>query len=164
MPFDVRASLSAVIALGCVAMVACGSPPDAAAPTPGAAPASSSAPPATEAAPAENTGPAAGTEPAGDAPPGASKLGAPGATCGGIAGFRCGEGLFCDFPIEAHCGAADQTGTCQPTPGACTREYRPVCGCDDRTYPTECLAHANGVSIARAGECKEPSNNLSGSH
>jgi hypothetical protein len=162
MPFDVGASLSAVIALGFVAAVACGSPPDAAAPASSPPPStvspSTSAPPAASAAPVEATGPAAGTQPSGGAPPGAAKLGAPGATCGGIAGFRCGAGLFCDFPLEAHCGAADQTGTCQPTPGACTREYRPVCGCDDRTYPTECLAHASGVSVARVGECKEPSN------
>jgi len=80
--------------------------------------------------------------------------------CGGIAGFRCGDGLFCDFPLEAHCGAADQTGTCQPTPGACTRIYKPVCGCDDHTYPTECVAHASGVSVAHEGECKESSNKL----
>jgi len=73
--------------------------------------------------------------------------------CGGIAGFRCGDGLFCDFPTEAHCGAADQTGTCQPKPGACTRIYKPVCGCDDRTYPTACVAKAAGISVATEGEC-----------
>jgi hypothetical protein len=74
--------------------------------------------------------------------------------CGGIAGFRCGENLFCDFPPEAHCGAADQTGTCQPTPG-CRMENAPVCGCDDRTYPSACIAHAAGISVARDGACSK---------
>jgi len=163
MPVVARSHQSVVAfvftALGSGWVVACGHPPDAAAPASNVtAPSTSSASPPSVPAAAEATAPAAGTQPASDDPPGDAKLGAPGATCGGIAGLRCGDGLFCDFPPEAHCGAADQTGTCQPTPGACTRIYKPVCGCDDRTYPTECVAHAGGVSVAHEGECKEPSN------
>ena len=156
LPFP-RCSLSLAIVAGALSSVACGHPPDAAAPVSSpapttAAPASSVAPEAPAPSGASAT-PAAGTLPAGDSPPGAGTPGAPGAMCGGIAGFRCGDGLFCDFPPEAHCGAADQTGTCQPKPGACTRIYKPVCGCDDRTYPTDCVAHSAGVSVATEGEC-----------
>jgi len=78
-----------------------------------------------------------------------------GETCGGLTGLPCGDGEFCNFPEEAQCGAADQTGTCEEIPQVCTREFNPVCGCDDTTYGNPCEAAANGVSIAHAGECED---------
>ncbi|MBU1849548.1 MAG: hypothetical protein KKH40_02365, partial [Nanoarchaeota archaeon] len=38
-------------------------------------------------------------------------------------------------------------------PLACTREYRPVCGVDEKTYPNACTA--GNITIAYEGECKE---------
>lgn len=73
--------------------------------------------------------------------------------CGGIAGFGCAPGLYCDFPIDAHCGAADQAGTCKPKPEMCTEQYDPVCGCDDKTYGNACVAASQGISISAKGEC-----------
>lgn len=73
--------------------------------------------------------------------------------CGGIAGFGCGAGLYCAFPVEAHCGAADQSGVCKPLPQMCTEQYQPVCACNDKTYPNECQAARAGVSVAKLGEC-----------
>jgi len=157
MPSPLRRLPSSFRALALVVSgVACAHSPDAASPATPPAPSTPAPSAPASAAPAAATSPAAGTVPAEDPLAAGRKPGPPGATCGGLAGLSCADGLFCDFPLEAHCGAADQTGTCQPKPGACTRIFKPVCGCDDRTYPTECVAHAAGISVAKEGECPKP--------
>lgn len=82
---------------------------------------------------------------------------APGETggmCGGIAGFQCGaEGDYCAMEPGACKKIADAAGVCKAQPKFCTREYRPVCGCDGETYPNACDAAYNGVSVAYEGVC-----------
>ena len=36
---------------------------------------------------------------------------------------------------------------------ACTKEYRPVCGCDGITHANPCIAEANGVTKWTEGTC-----------
>ncbi|MEP3074143.1 Kazal-type serine protease inhibitor family protein [Maricaulis sp.] len=69
--------------------------------------------------------------------------------CGGAP-----EANYCRYEQAAMCGAADAPGTCQPRPQMCTREYRPVCGCDGQTYGNACTAASAGVSIVHEGECR----------
>ena len=76
-----------------------------------------------------------------------------GGTCGGLLGSQCPTGLYCNFPIETHCGDGDMTGTCQIMPEGCTQDYVPVCGCDDTTYSNACAAASAGVSVAAQGAC-----------
>jgi len=75
--------------------------------------------------------------------------------CGGLAGETCPENTYCYYAPEAKCGAADQTGTCEIIAEACDLQYKPVCGCDGKTYGNGCELSRAQVSLAYDGECKE---------
>ncbi len=36
----------------------------------------------------------------------------------------------------------------------CTKQYDPVCGCNNKTYGNACMAGAAGVRVVAKGECK----------
>lgn len=61
----------------------------------------------------------------------------------------CKTGQFCGFAA----GTCAAPGSCEVRPEACTREFQPVCGCDNKTYPNDCERRRAGVSLKSAGEC-----------
>jgi hypothetical protein len=80
----------------------------------------------------------------------------PAESCGGIAApsavVSCDLGLFCNY-TDASCGAGDASGKCARRPEVCFEIWRPVCGCDGKTYGNACVASGRGMSVAHQGEC-----------
>ena len=67
----------------------------------------------------------------------------------------CAAGEFC----ESRDGVCSTQGTCQPggpdaTAVRCPSDTGPVCGCDRKTYPSECGRRQAGVSKSRDGPCE----------
>ncbi|HNN96693.1 MAG TPA: Kazal-type serine protease inhibitor family protein [Pseudomonadota bacterium] len=77
-----------------------------------------------------------------------------GDACGGRGMPTCNAPLFCKWEPSAFCGRADASGICSVKPDVCIKVYKPVCGCDRKTYGNSCEANAAGVSVDYEGVCR----------
>ena len=77
-----------------------------------------------------------------------------GKQCGGIGGIRCDRGLWCD-PEPGKCGVKDVGGTCVKVPRGCTKENKPVCGCNKKSYANDCVRQQSRVAKNYDGKCKK---------
>jgi hypothetical protein len=86
-----------------------------------------------------------------------------GQPCGGIAGTACDKGLWCE-PAAGKCASpagaqsGPQSGTCVAVPKLCIarkhgKNFQPVCGCNSKTYSSDCFRRAYRVAKFHDGKC-----------
>lgn len=73
--------------------------------------------------------------------------------CAGPLGLTCGAGEYCATAYKGSCPSETTYGACRPRPQICTKEFRPVCGCNGQTFPNACVAAAAGVAVRAEGAC-----------
>jgi hypothetical protein len=116
--------------------------------------------------------------------------GPPGAACGGFSARPCAANEYCDFPLNTcgvadetgtckrrpdACPLIDPTGEDRPpfggpagaavevpTPRDSTSSIvgRPVCACDLKVHPSDCLAFSDGFDLNANGSCDVPAGNF----
>jgi hypothetical protein len=71
-------------------------------------------------------------------------------SCGGTNDTLCDLGMVCD---RTGCGTPPPPGVCVTPPATCTSTYAPVCGCDGKTYPNDCVRLRSDVPLDHPGVC-----------
>jgi hypothetical protein len=80
-----------------------------------------------------------------------------GQPCGGTTGATCDRGLWCEPPTGM---CASTAGTCVAVPRLCiarkkSKSFKPVCGCNRKTYSSDCFRRAYKVVKFRDGKCEQ---------
>lgn len=78
-----------------------------------------------------------------------------GQPCEGATGAVCDKGLWCE-PPSGMC--ASTAGACVALPRICiarkkSKSFQPVCGCNGKTYSSDCFRRAQKIGKARDGKC-----------
>ena len=84
--------------------------------------------------------------------PGGASAASFGRACSYFFGPPCETGQFCDFG-GGTCGAFGTGGMCSIVPKFCSHIFRPVCGCNDKTYSNDCVRQMARVSKRHDGKC-----------
>jgi hypothetical protein len=74
-----------------------------------------------------------------------------GQRCGGSSNVTCDAGLWCE-PAAGSCNAT-AAGHCVKVPQVCTEVFKPVCGCNGRTYPNDCHRRMDKQPKRHDGPC-----------
>ena len=73
--------------------------------------------------------------------------------CAGIRGLGCEKGEVCEL-AAGQCGVSDIHGVCVEHRPVCPEIFRPVCGCDGRTYGNDCERIAAFAAKDHEGACR----------
>jgi hypothetical protein len=78
-----------------------------------------------------------------------------GQPCGGTIGAVCDKGLWCEPPTGI---CASTAGVCVAVPRLCfarkkSKSFQPVCGCNNKTYSSDCFRRAYKVAKSHDGKC-----------